>query len=198
MKTKLILLLAFAVLSAASSFAQDAMPTKEETVNYLNKKSQEIVDHYHTYIDGIDWGRVQYSKISFSLKGDKVELKYEGKGSRIPNDCTLPLRSEIVGSYQFNPAHLSRIVTIKAQKPNEPIQMLRLYFSAKTVRSSGYAAGSDGCGGSSYSNQDRLVTSRDALEFPFFANDPTNLSKIQKALLHLRDLAKAEDDPFGN
>jgi hypothetical protein len=195
---KKYLFLCLIALFTTSAMAQDAMPTKEETVNYLNKKSQEILDHYHTYIDGIDWGRVQYSKISFSLKGDKVELKYEGSGSKDEKDCNTPLRSEIVGSYQFNPAHLSRMLVVRAEKPNEPVRRLRVYFSAKTVRSSGYAVGRNGCGGSSYSNPDRLVSSRDELELPFFANDPTNLAKIQKALLHLRDLAKAEDDPFGN
>jgi len=183
-------------LFAASAAAQDAMPTKEETVNYINKKSQEVVGQYLTpYL----WGRVQFSKISFSLKGDKVELKYEGKGVQDDyGSCSTPLRSEVLWSYLFNPADLKEIVRVKAQKPNEPLHRLRLYFSAKTVRNSGYGEGRNGCGNSTYINMDRLVLNEDELDLPFFANDPTNEAKIRKALMHLRDLAKAEDDPFGN
>src|SRR5690349_11918838 len=120
MKRTALLVIALFLLSCMATNAQDAMPTKEETVNYLNKKSQEILDHYHTN----NWGRVQYSKISFSLKGDKVELKYEATASRDETDCKIPLRSGIVGSYQFNPAHLSRILIVRAEKPNEPVRML--------------------------------------------------------------------------
>ena len=115
---KKYLFLCLIALFTTSAMAQDAMPTKEETVNYLNKKSQAILDHSYTTAW---WGRVQYSKISVSLKGDKIELKYEGKGSKDETDCNIPLRSEIIGSYQFNPAHISRMALVRAERPNEPV-----------------------------------------------------------------------------
>ncbi|MDB5208543.1 MAG: hypothetical protein JWR72_3618 [Flavisolibacter sp.] len=34
--------------------------------------------------------------------------------------------------------------------------------------------------------------------FPFLSSDPSNFEKIKKALNHLAQLYKAEDDPFGN
>jgi hypothetical protein len=32
--------------------------------------------------------------------------------------------------------------------------------------------------------------------FPFLKGDPTNEARIVKAFMHLRDLFKAEEDPF--
>ena len=45
-------------------------------------------------------------------------------------------------------------------------------------------------------SDDELYT--DYINLPFLIKDGTNEKKIQKALLHLQALLKAEDDPFGN
>jgi hypothetical protein len=38
----------------------------------------------------------------------------------------------------------------------------------------------------------------DVVYIPYFQNDPTNFDKIKKALLYLKELCDAEEDPFGD
>jgi hypothetical protein len=44
----------------------------------------------------------------------------------------------------------------------------------------------------------RSTNSNNTIYLAYLQADPTNFNKIKKALEYLRDLAKAEDDPFAN
>jgi hypothetical protein len=53
------------------------------------------------------------------------------------------------------------------------------------------------CTCSQYYPQFNKNESTSLISWPVPINDPDYANKIRKALLHLRDLLKAEDDPFG-
>lgn len=178
---KTILVLTFAVITFLSvpASAQKEMLTKEETVNYLNKKLQEA--------DGRDLLRsdsppYRYSDISFKISGDNVVVKYNG---------TLQGRSVCISTFVFNPGHISRIAVSQHEydKTTEsPVKVIHIQFPSKTGRHSSCLTGA---------LQSDFIDV-DHAAFPYFAAAQDNFSRIEKALLHLRDLAKAEDDPFGN
>ena len=168
---KTILLIFAVLLSAGAAFPQKEMLTKEETVNYLNKKLQEV--------DGRDMIRpdytFRYSDVSFRIKGDYLELKYTE---------TVQGRPPCYNTYVFNPGHVSGIVPIHEKTKESPVRGLRLTFPTKTARSSICPA--------------TVLSDVDKVYFPYFAALPDNRQRIEKAILHLRDLAKAEEEPFGN
>lgn len=74
---KLTLLISLLITIAYWGHAQDkASLTKEETVNYINKKLQETVGHYKTAEnDGAAKGVKEYCwSHSISLSGDKIKV----------------------------------------------------------------------------------------------------------------------------
>jgi hypothetical protein len=97
MKKNALALFAFALLLVAPCFAQDAMPTKEETVNCINKKLQEVVGKEEGREDFI----TRYTAFSFRLNGDKVEFESSRKWVQKGQVTT-----ELKSLYVFDPAHL--------------------------------------------------------------------------------------------
>ena len=172
MKQYLFLLIAVLFATAGLGSAQDTMLTKEETVNYVNKKLQELEGRDMSW----DNGFVRYSALSFKIKGDNVELKYtQSSSSGDPRYTT----------YLFNPAHISAFDTIHGPRTGSAVRTFSVKFPTKTSR---WAQGP------SYAP----FTDVDSVQMPYFDALPGNRKRIEKALMHLRDLYKAEDDPFGN
>ena len=172
MKKITFALVASALLFAASCFAQDTMLTKEETVNYVNKKLQELEGRDMSFANGY----TRYSGLSFKIKGDNVELKYtESSGSGNPRYTT----------YLFSPAHISAFGTIHGPETGSAVRAFSVKFPTKTGRWAQGAA---------------YAPFRDVdwVQMPYFDAIPGNRKRIEKALMHLRDLYSAEDDPFGN
>jgi hypothetical protein len=188
-----ITFLIVAFLFATPSSAQDAMLTKEETVNYLNKKAQEVDGRDKTFWDG----REVYKNISLKLVKSLVELSWETERVH-KNGCEKGFRKV---KYIFDPAHLlldagNRPTAIYSSK-EDIVYEFEFKFRPKTVRRYDYATSLDCRGYRGSSGYDRF-TDVSHVSIPFFAATPENRTKMERAMSHLRDLAKAEDDPFGN
>jgi hypothetical protein len=162
---------------AVSSFAQDAMPTKEETVNYINKKLQDVVGKEEKL------GKVatKFTAFSFALKSGKIEfdtykeITYEGR-----------TRNERE-SQVFNPAYMIAGDAAVYDCGAVVGESICLKFSDKLVKITTTS------GSTTYASE-----AYDAVIIPLDLKIPELKSRLMKALRHLRDLAKAEDDPFGN
>lgn len=172
MKTRLLLLAVLIAVSCVSAAAQKEMLTKEETVNYLNKKLQEVDGRDLLRSDNLPY---RYSDVSFKISGDNVVLKYNG---------TLQGRTWCTSTCIFNPGHIARLAVYDSSAES-PVKVIQIQFPAKTGRHSSCLSGAG-------------LVDVDHAALPFFGTMPDNFSRIEKALLHLRDLAKAEEDPFGN
>ena len=190
-------------LWSIASFAQEkAALTKEETVNYLNKKLKECIGHYRqTPVTGEDDRIFYYHNVSFTLSGStlKLYMKYsnykEGTGTK---ECDYFL---IDWTVEFNPIHITQI-TEKSNTKNSPVGGIDVKFISKiAVEESDYyqrnVNNDNGrCFGLALAKETHY--SVDTTDLGFLQADPSNFNKIKKALEHLRDLSKAEDDPFGN
>lgn len=164
-KTRTILLTVWMVLLPFSVSAQDAMPTKHETVNFLNKKAKEVVGRP----DGTNTWEVQ----AVTLKDDKLQIERKLTGN--------PLQLATL-----NPANIIKVVPGKHQ--------------------SGAACSADGTSWLSIVTEPKMIEFDDPNNNPrkFFHHfatiqyvcSPGTAEKLTKAILHLRDLTKAEDDLF--
>ena len=163
-------ILVLSLLFAASSFAQDAMPTKEETVNYINKKLAELDGHK------VSKGRPAERAIGFNLnQGGKIEM-------------TFPHSHERDGAlWIFDPKD---IADVEMQKlPGSDMDKLLIRFVAKVAK--GFRIERSGV---VQNGGDPAVIDNSILVYT--VRVPGYAEKLKKALLHLRDLAKAEDDLF--
>jgi hypothetical protein len=187
---KKYLFLCLIALFTTSAMAQDTMLTKEETVNYLQKKLREVDGRYKT-VTGV---KFFYREPSIMLLTDgTVELVYTATSSEF---CLSGY--SVKYSYRFDPGEIVKVGIYSSAKTDDPVRHLYFEFKAKTVRARedhwkgprcqsglGFKYGTNGQWGD--------LTE---VEFPFFATSPENRGRITRAILHLRDLAKAEEDPF--
>ena len=142
----------------------------------MNKKLQEADGRDLLHSGNFGY---RYSALSFKISGDDVVLKYTGTYLNRADGC--------IQTYIFNPAHISKIA-VYATPTQSPVKIIQIRFPSKTSRHSSCLTGA---------LQSDFIDV-DHAAFPYFATAQDNFSRIEKALLHLRDLAKAEDDPFGN
>jgi hypothetical protein len=176
MKSYTFLLLLLLFLGYSESAAQDAMPTKEETVNYLHKKMSEVVGRVKVW-ENEAISPMTYRNASIALKDSNIEITVTASFFlRSP-------RTENVVTQKcvFNPGYISR-VDIEKPKKDEGIGFVYVRFDKKLVTWT--------------FDDDRKQQDSDVASFPYYATIPGNDERIKKALLHLRDLAKAEEDPF--
>lgn len=199
------LLVCLLVLYSLPSFAQDkAMLTKEETINYINKKSNECEEHTRTIIGtgGIAY-TMHYWDLQVSLSNDKVVLY--SKSSNYSNSSTGDKNCSDyftrVTTQTFNPAHIVSI-TDGATNKNEPLGSVIIKLVSKTgvanqqVHKYTWNNGNGTC--SRWGSVGDDTYSVNEIGLGFLQSDPTNFNKIKKALEHLKALYKAEDDPFGD
>ena len=181
MKSKLFLLLVLHALFILPFAAQDAMPTKEETVNYINKKMQEVVGLERDDMCSPRCAR-KFTSFSFVLKGDKIE--FETRFDETPSGSSRTSKERVIAV--FNPAHMisgdAAVFTCSAGKS------ICLKFPDRLVKRIHY---------SDFANYGP-GTDDDTVHIPLDLRIPELKNRVTKALKHLRDLAKAEDDPFGN
>jgi hypothetical protein len=176
---KTILLSISVMVLTLSATAQDAMPTKGETVNYVNKRLQELIGKEYEYGSS----KRIFTELSFTLKGDDVVFS----GVWSPTDRTYIIKF----SHVFNPAYISNTVLFDGEKPGMPTGEIHILFGSKVVRTTSEQI-VDGM---------RVKPTREegrAIQITFDPRIPEMGKRMEKALKHLRDLAKAEDDPFAN
>lgn len=208
------------VLSTTTLFSQSASLTKEETVKYIEKKMKESEGHYRT-IDLSGFKKLFYylNNSTISLINGNVVISYSQStypntprevpvtsitgGSRYAIPCDYAIREY---KMSFNPAHIIKI----EKAPNyssqiEPVGGVLITLLGQTAnRTYNYAIPSTSFEDEYYTKrcqnfkyQPEIKESVNQVFIPYLQSDPTNYDKIFKALNYLRDLYKAEDDPFG-
>lgn len=152
-------------------FIAHAQPTltKDETINYVNKKMKEAVDHVYSNNNG------RIGKVSAIYT---VSITKTPKGINIVFTFDDPFYT---ASYEFNPAHIKDVFAYE-NSTSSAVNELQISLIGAT------------CAAKIRSGNQSLAYAN----MLYLKADPTNLQKIKKALMHLRDLYKAEDDPFAN
>lgn len=185
------------ILLPIFSFAQDkATLTKNETINYLNKKMKENIGHYKTPKGGTF--KVYFLDSSFGTENDLVELSsYRSNYTSKNYNCDY---YQYKNFDRFNPAHIISIESVETVK-SEPLGIIKVILVSKTGIQTllSYAYQNRENDGSCFNLEENSNKEYSVQEvnFPFLKGDPTNFNKIKKALEHLRNLYKNEDDPFG-
>lgn len=195
-------------------YSQSSALTKEETVNYINKKANEIIGHYRTIPMDNGTGSIKYyyTVHDVRLNGDNLTITQERRNTA---------NGALEGRYYpktyheqkhvnvFNPAHIISIEKFTNFTPGEPIGTLKITLKGNTGQQSIYFYGPTEL----VTNQNhqywdygynlkeypahRVTSSSNVMYLSYLQSDEGNLNKIKKALEYLRDLLKAEDDPFG-
>jgi hypothetical protein len=180
MRNRIIVLLSLTLLLTISAFAQDAMPTKEETVNYINKRLQELRGSAFDIGPSGSLPKItyRYISLSFKLNGDIVDLITDAQNE-------VPYKLPPTGTRcSFNPKYISSgldAVTIdKSTTPGSTSGAISVKLVDKLAK---------------YESKD-LKLDMAGCSVPFDPKIPDQGSRLVKALLHLRDLVKAEEDPF--
>ena len=152
--------------TAETGSAQDAMPTKEETINYIDKQLQEVLGLRASPTHN------KWERMSFRMSGGNISCEVAESYPSHPE------------RFVFNPRHIKTVVVGKAKDGNSHAY-IGIVFLKGTLRS---AAG----------GTELRVDSRDEpfINLPYLVTVPGNGDRIAKALLHLKDLAKAEDELF--
>lgn len=162
------------------------MLTKEETVNYLNKKLQEA-DGRYAYIKGRSRvTNLVYRRLSLRLVDAKLEFR------RTTRYEHLDANTSVNSTCTFDPAHI-KDVTIGNEFGFPPVEGSPVLVAMITL-SGNLARCRDDQPGQKMS----LEGDYGVVRLPFLDAAPGNRTRMEKAIKHLRDLAKAEDDPFGN
>jgi len=168
---KKYLFLCLIALFTTSAMAQDAMPTKEETVRFLDKKIKEGTGR----VGGATFGDEKYRDLAVWMNGDELTITYSADrpGSRTTWTNT------------FNPKYIEKVSVIGVRGKNA-LGLVLIQTAKPVVRSVFILNGK--------------IEEKDTTGagFRYFAADEANGEKVKKALLHLRDLVKAEDELFGN
>lgn len=209
---KLLTILAIC-FSIATSFAQGATLTKEETVNYIDKKANEIFGHYRTVplADKKNY-KFYYSRSTVSMYGDKLTFEQRRRNYK---DGAQDYRYypcnyvEVKYEYTFNPGHIVSVEKYLNHIEGEPVGVIKITLKAVGI-STTYMFGTTEKVRNEYSEHYgkcfdlkeytdyRESESATEIYLAYLQSDDSNFTKIKKALEYLRDLAKAEDDPFGN
>jgi hypothetical protein len=164
--TRSIFLALGMMLLTFSAAAQDAMPTKEETVNYIHKKMQEVIG-FQPFPNEQKWKRM-----TFRMSDENIICEITKE---------YPSHPEL---FVFNPRHIKSVV-VGNPRDGRSTAYIGVTFLKSTLRS---AAGG---------TELRIDSIPEPfINIPYLATVPGNGDRIAKALLHLRDLAKAEDELF--
>lgn len=171
------ILLSICVLYSFMTFGQEkASLTKQETVNYLRKKCQEVVGFSRVLNKYGEISKV--TKVDVSI--DDCTISY----TAYTKDVALDIQTSYPRKYSFNVKDISSISVSKELYGGGSAGIIDIYLVSKTGLRTYVGQGGP------------EAVSR--IEINFLAADVTNFDKIRKALEHIQALCKAEDDPFGN
>lgn len=166
---KKMFVLLLLVSAVVTTFAQDPTLTKAETISYLNNKIKAVIGQKEPSCSSCSDKLLNaYIKEADGL----IEIYYSQEmGSGRSWSCT----------YRFNPKYIDGITLMGS---NATVRSINIFIP----NNSGMKTTSD------YSSfwKDKNMS------FLFLDNDPDNFKKIKKAFLYLKDLYKAEADPFGD
>lgn len=204
--TKLIFLL---IICGSFYLAPAQDLTKEETVNYINKKLNETAGRYLTIKDekGVIEPVYYYSSV-LELNDNKITYtknwgtERNKRNSKMVAPCGYKEVKEVI---TFS---LDKILNIELYDPQEnvnaPLGVIRITMSQNTMNLDGTIWGEAEVKVDDNYARDCIFAPLPVVGFtkwtllPYLKGDGSDGNKIKKALEYLRDLAKAEDDPFGN
>ena len=164
----------FSLFFALNGMAQTPTLTKGETISYLDKKFKESIGHELTNNNG-NIGKITTAEVRESAKGITITYEYNYRNKY---------------TYEFNPRLISSISEF-THIAGSPLNELNINLSGAVCVLTRSVANSSG-------GRDITTSSVSFAKIIFLKADSSNFGKISKALNHLRDLLKAEDDPFGN
>lgn len=194
--------LLLSLLVPTPALAQPTL-TKDETINYINKKLAEASGSHSTYSEGPS--PLWYRSVSVSLRGARMTVSYvranrEESGEHCPyvRGCRSDYRRQ-ESEWNFNPALIRSI----AIEESGPVGCVLLNLSTADARHTSEWFGwirDQNAQWETYHWQQfhRETDNYDVVHVPYLATDPQNFDRLKKAFLHLQALLKAEDDPFGN
>lgn len=208
----------FIMFTLASFFsfqllAQGPSLTKEETVNYIETKISEAQGKFmHDKYDDGSIEKEYFFDISMYLDENNIlninflntsysELVFYWKNKethKIPCDFYV---WDVTNS--FKPSDIKEIVKVLPNKTGDPVGYIEVSLKFKTA-SQTFEYWDSTTERGDYVNCDHFYKQKvskfteNYVKIPYFANDPTNFDKIKKALLYLKELCDAEEDPFGD
>lgn len=171
---KKLYLIASLLLASYCSIAQTPTLTKGETISYLDKKIKESIGHALTNSNGYI-GKVVEAQVKESAKGISITYYFDYKTKY---------------TFDFNPRLITSIADYQ-HAAGSPLNEIQIKLSGAICILSTVKPGTNGYN----------VTDTKSISYAnmiYLKADSTSFNKIIKALEHLRDLLKAEDDPFGN
>ncbi len=172
-------------------FGQGATLTKGETIAYLQKKLDETTQFKKCdfskpdILNGEELAKIQtFSNLAISINDNKVTLQYTYRelwkwsknGIKDETD-----RGETQISISFNPSAIKSIERHNIRDPKSDVQRMFIFLAYDVPFKT-----------------DGKTTKSSLFTFPYYDADPQNGSRIEKAFLHLKDIIKAEGDPFDN
>lgn len=192
--------------------AQDVALTKEETVNYINRKLSEVLEKPMAG-NFITINKIEYLTDGYLKHIDLLATAIGGcnSGNSIPYGGK---KSEIT----FKPTYITKVDTISGG--GSAIGILKIDFIPNTVKWNiteytksvepiyreeywytdiwGRAHYTDEYKGDKVNcNSNSRTSNSNSVYIYFLKADPSNYSRLIKAFDHLIALYKAEDDPFG-
>jgi hypothetical protein len=193
----ILIVFSFAITSLQAFSQNKAALTKDETLNYIQKKLSEAVGL--TYNEKDD--KITVVKNDISFEGEKIKIHYEygklynaAKRTSQP-ECSPSYDVIIIVDQLISPTLITESF-IEMGKENKATGYIQCNLSSAGNR---YKADLKKCRGYSWdvSNWIPQIQSSN-FTVNYSKEDPTNFKKLKNALEHLRDLCKAEDDPFAN
>ncbi len=171
-------ILFFFLIMTGSGLSQSASLTKGETIEYLNKKFKSTIGFELINSNGVV-GKIVDAEFIKVGEDIRIDYTFEGKTSRFWR-C-----------FKFNPGRITD-VTYLSNTTESSINEIFINLVGKVcVTTKG--TGSYGSYATPTSN-----SSESYARILYLKADPDEFTKIKKALLYLKSLYKAEDDPFAN
>ncbi len=193
---KKILIVILALLNLSLNAQNKANLTKGETVLYINKKVKECEGHYRTpdgsaFSNGVA-RKMYYRNMKFELSGEKILIS-SMSSNKSENDYSRDY-FERYTTQSFNPSQIVSITNGTAN-PKEPLGIIIIKLKSNSCATEQNVFYHNG---RYFASHDPTVKNSSAeVGLIFLIADPENYNKVKKALEYLRDLYKAEDDPFG-
>jgi hypothetical protein len=171
--------------------------TKEETIRYIDKKVKETVGLW--YFSPTAKQRLFVEDSSIVLNSDGSVRVFQRRSDQTEDNCKQTLDDAIT----FDPATISSIEFDPVDSSSRGAINIKLTGKSGRVEATNRAPTlrnreTGRCYNYVWERSSWDGTTTDSPWIPFLKSDPTNFEKLKKALLHLRDLAKAEDDPFSD
>lgn len=182
------MMIAFLIVCPILLLGQEkALLTKGETFSYLNRVLQKVKG-YKCINTGFGTMTNSITNISFNEESGEAVFSYtvDSYYAAGPGDCSRGCGEGYSIINKFSPLYITNI-TLSKNYGKDPVYYCFIQFTKGNLVKQTIIRKSN----------EKVVQTRDEAGLYFFMGDNTDFEKLKKALFHLRDLYKAEDDPFG-